>query len=178
LGSFCNFDCGGERRGGFADVREDHRLDGRIGLESFQLLQTAVERALDARVVTGEPVELGLEIVVVKKVSIGCGVGAEFGFHAADPAQVPGRCDELVEQGLLEHALRSDVVLEFGGEGFEFFTIFWTNDEVLGGEAVLAGVLGRARFAFIGSRAGAELRIGDVGGSAGGGWVTGISSRL
>src|ERR1051326_1154333 len=59
--------------------------------------------------------------------------------------------NELVEQELLESAVGFDLGCELGVEGFELFAIFGGNDELRGGEAVLARVLRRAVFAFFGA---------------------------
>jgi hypothetical protein len=67
-------------------------------LQGFQFFEAAVEGALDARLMAGEAVELGLKLVVVEQVSIGRSAGAKVGLPAADAAQVPGGGDQLVEE--------------------------------------------------------------------------------
>jgi hypothetical protein len=106
-------------------------------MERFQLFESAVEGALDAGLVTGQTVELFLELIVVEKVGIGLGAGAEFGFHATDAAEVPGGGDELVEEGVFERAFGFDFIAEFGEHFVELGAIFGADDEIGGGEAVL-----------------------------------------
>ena len=58
LGSFCNFVCGGEGWDVFAKRGGEGGLQDGIRLQSFQLLEAAMEGSLDAGVVAGETVEL------------------------------------------------------------------------------------------------------------------------
>jgi hypothetical protein len=48
----------------------------------------------------------------------------------------------------------------------EIFAVFGGDNDVVGSESMLAGVLGRTGFALIGARAGAEECIGGVRGLA------------
>ena len=126
-----------------------------------------MEGALDARLMAGEAIELGLKFVIVEQVSIGGEARAEVGFHAADSAKVPGGGDQLIEEGLLKRALGRDVGLESGEQFVEFFAILGADDEVFGRESVLAGVLRGGGFALRRPGTGAELCVGSVGGLAG-----------
>ena len=122
-----------------------------------------MEGALDARLMAGEAVELGLDLVVVEQVQIGSGAGAEVSLHATDAAQVPGGSDQLVEDGLLKRPFRSDVVLESSEQFVELLAILGADEEVFGGEPMLAGVFGSPGFTFRCSWTGAETRVGSVG---------------
>jgi hypothetical protein len=55
--------------------------------------------------------------------------------------------------------LGSDIGLESGEKFVEFLAIFRADEEALGGESVLAGVLGRTRLTVRGTGSGAELGI-------------------
>ena len=59
LGSFCNFICGGEGWGVFAERGGEGSVDYGIGLQGFQLFEGTMERSLDAGVVAAEAVEFG-----------------------------------------------------------------------------------------------------------------------
>src|SRR5579864_7898652 len=93
LGSFCNFACCRQRRHCFSNVGRDQGAEGGGGLQGLQFLEAAVESALDAGLMAGQAIELGLDLVVVEQVEVGGCAGAELGFHAADAAQVPGGGD-------------------------------------------------------------------------------------
>src|ERR1700722_2555389 len=108
-------------------------------------------------------------MVVIEQIEIAWSAGAEFSFHAADAAQVPGGRDQLVEEGLLDYTLRSYVGLEIGEHRVEFFAIFRANNDVFCREPMRTSVSGRAGFAFGRFRAGAETGIGSVGGLGGDG---------
>src|SRR5579863_7521605 len=97
LGSFCNFVCGGQGWGVFAERGGEGSVDYGIGLKGFQLFEAAMEGSLDAGVVAGEPIELGGVLI------------AWIGFQQANPAQVPGGGDQFIEQCLLDGALGFDV---------------------------------------------------------------------
>ena len=125
-----------------------------------------METALDAGFVAGETIKFGGQRGVVEYVEVAFGGGGQFRFHAADAAKIPGGGDELIEQDLLDSALRTDVGLELGEEFVEFFSVFSADDELGGGEPVLAGVLRGAGLAFGGSGASAEAGVGRVGGLA------------
>src|SRR5580704_7059062 len=68
LGSFCNLAWRGKWRRGFSNFTGNQSTDSVGGLQGFQFFEAAVEGALDARLMTGEAVELGLDLVVVEQV--------------------------------------------------------------------------------------------------------------
>ena len=80
--------------------------------------------AFDTRLVTGQAIEFGLEIVVVEQVEISGGAGAKLSFHATDASKVPGGRYQVVEECLLDCALGSDVGLVIGKQSAKFFAIF------------------------------------------------------
>jgi len=131
-------------------------------LQGFQLAQAAMESAFNTGLVTGEAIELGLELVIIEEFRVGLGIGAELGFHAANPEQVPGGGYQFIEHGLLQRAARVDFGLVIGAERFEFFAVLEGNEDLGGGEAVLARVLGGLSFAGFSARSGAELGVGGV----------------
>ncbi len=145
-------------------------------MELFEAADGAVEGAFEAGVVAAEAVEFALELLIVE-----CGEGvdaaAEAGFHAADAAEVPGGVDDLIEQGLLEDALGLELAAEVLEEFVELGLFVGLDDEVLGAEAVGAGVLAGSGFAGFGTGAGAELGVALVGVDAcgAGGHVSKIS---
>jgi hypothetical protein len=122
-------DGGGEWQSRFVVLGSDYRPDSGVRLQCFELLEAAVKSALDARLVTSETVKLGQEDIVVEQVVAGGCAGAELGFHNADAAEVPGGGDELVEEGLLEGTLGSDVGLESSEQFVEFLAIFRADEE-------------------------------------------------
>ena len=91
-------------------------------------------------------------------------------FGGSDPmfqeSELPSG-DELIEEDLLDGAVGVDGGLEAGQEFVELVAIFGGDDEVGGGEAVFAGVLGGSGQAGGGAGAGAEGGVGRVGGLAG-----------
>ena len=109
-----------------------------------------MERAFDTAMVAGQAV-----IVRVQHV--------DSGLENADAAQVPGGIDQFIKESLLELALRVNFVFIAGQEKFELFTVFWCDQQLLGGKAMFAGVLSAAGFAFFSTRAGAGLRVGLIG---------------
>jgi hypothetical protein len=127
-----------------------------VGLQGFELLQAAMEGALDAGFVAGDAVEFGLEVVRGKQVAVFDAV-TQLGFHAASAAKVPGGGDQFIEQGLLDGALRFDLGQEIGQELLEFFVLAGRDDHFAGAEAMLRSVLRGAGFAFIGSWSGGML---------------------
>jgi hypothetical protein len=100
--------------------------------------ERTIEAALDAGLAVGETVELGGQLRAVEDIEVALCLGR---LHAADAAEIPGGRHELVEQNLLQGALRSDVGLELGEEFVEFFAILSSDDELGGGESVFAGIL-------------------------------------
>ena len=156
LGSFCNLVCAGEGRDVFADDPGETQLKEGIGLQGFELLEASMEGALDADVVAGEAVEF----MLVR-------AGAQFGFHAADAAEVPGGRDQLIEQGLLDWALRFDLRQEIGKEFLELVLLAGRDHYFAGGESMLAGVLGGAGFSIVGPGSSGMPGIGSVVGELG-----------
>ena len=141
LGSFCNLRFRGERLNVLHEDSGKSERESGVGLQRFKFAERAMEVALDARVMAGEAIELGGEAGVIENVEVGFSRRGEFRFHAADAAEVPGGRDELVEQDLLERALRPDVGLKGGEEFVKFFAILGGDDDVFGRKSVLAGVL-------------------------------------
>ena len=68
----------------------------------------------DAGLMAGETIEFGGQVRVVEDVEVRRGGSGQFRFHLAETAEIPGGGNELVEQNLLESALRPDVSLELG----------------------------------------------------------------
>jgi len=71
-------------------------------------------------VVAGETIGQGIEQV-------------DSGFEDMDTAQIPGGCDEFVEESLLQSALRGDFELVVGMQCSEGFAFFGFDDQLLGG---------------------------------------------
>ncbi len=57
LGSFCNLDARGERRGVLHESGGQRSGEGGLCLQSFELAEGALEAALDAGLVAGQAVE-------------------------------------------------------------------------------------------------------------------------
>jgi hypothetical protein len=133
--------------------------EGAVGLEGAELLQAAEERTLGAGLVTGQTLEGGFEGVFEEGVG---GFGGQFRFQAADAAEVPGGVDELIEQVVLEGALGIELGLVGGEEVVKLFLFAFADDQVAGGEAVFAGVLGGAGLALGGAGAGGKTSVGGV----------------
>ena len=165
LGSFCNFVCGGQGWGVFAERGGEGSVDYGIGLKGFQLFEAAMEGSLDAGVVAGEPIELGGVLI------------AWIGFQQANTAQVPGGGDQFIEQCLLDGALGFDVCYKIGEQAVEYFLLTGGDDDLASGEAVFRGVLRGARFSGGGAGSSGMQRIGGVGRETSGGsrhsWVSG-----
>ena len=123
---------------------------GGLGLQGFEFLERAVEGALKTGVMAGEAIVLGIEHVGL-------------GLQNTDAAKVPGGGDQFIEESLLDWAAGIDLALIVGEDLFEIFALLGFNQELLSGEAMLAGVLGAASLAFFGTRAGAELRVSAIG---------------
>ena len=123
-----------------------------LGLRSRAELLVAIERA--GLRVAGRSENRG-----VAAVEIGIGEG---GFQAADAAEVPGGVDELIEQVVLEGALGIEFSLVGGEEVVKLFLFAFADDQVAGGEAVFAGVLGGAGLALGGAGARGKTSVGGV----------------
>ncbi len=104
-----------------------------------------------ALVVAGVEVEGGGEVRVGERV--GAGV-EQFGLEAFQSPEVPGGVEQAPKRFRFEGGFGADVSKERGFEFGEFVTFVFADDQVNGGEAVLAGVLGGAGLAFGGSGAG------------------------
>ena len=168
LGSFCNLRARGERRGCLHEVDRQGASESGVGVQSFEFAQGSVEASFEAGVIAGEAIELGGEDVVGEEVAGRGRGGHEFGFHAANAAQIPGGGEEFFKDDFLERALRASLGVELRAEFFEVVTLVVRDQRMLASEAVTTSVLGRAGFTFFGARSGAELGVGGVGQLAGG----------
>ena len=128
LASFCNELRRGKERSSRPVMVGKHGVESGIGLESLQLFERAMKGSLKAGMVAREAIGLGIEQV-------------DSGLEEADTAQIPGGCDQFVEEGLLKSALRVDFALIAGLQFLEGFTLFRLDDQLLGGEAVFESVL-------------------------------------
>ena len=122
------------------DSAGQHGVEAGIGVQRLEFFACAME---DAR----QTVELGIEHV-------------DRGLEDADAAEIPGGGDEFIEEGLLEGALGLDFALVTGEQVIEGLEVLRLDDQLLGSEAVLEGVLQTAGLAFFSAGAGAELRVG------------------
>ena len=102
------------------DFAWEHGVEAGVGLERLQFFECAVEGALETGVVARETVGQGIE-----QVDSGC--------EDSDAAQIPGGCDEFVEESLLQSSLRGDFELIVGLQGIEGFAFFGFDDQLLGG---------------------------------------------
>jgi hypothetical protein len=175
LGLFREIGFGGGRR-----VRE---LAG--GLEALELVEGAVEGALDAGFVaaegfedagcgTGVPAEdVGEFVCVDEAVVVGFEVLLvvdeaeieEAGFDGAAAGEAPLGHDDLVDEGGFEGAGGLEVIEEGVEEFVEGLFVFAVDDGVFGGEAVFEGIEANGGLAFGGFGAGAELGIAAIGGA-------------
>ncbi len=71
--------------------------------------------------------------------------------------------ENCVEQRGFEFAVGRELIGEGFTHGLERLTVRIDDDQVTGREAVLAGILGGARFAGFGAGPRGELRVGAVG---------------
>ena len=120
LASFCNDQRCGKERNSVPDFPGEHGVEAGVGLERLQFFECAVESALETGVVAGETIGQGIEQV-------------DSGFEDMDTAQIPGGCDEFVEESLLQSALRGDFELVVGMQCSEGFAFFGFDDQLLGG---------------------------------------------
>jgi hypothetical protein len=132
------------------DFAGEHGVEAGVGLKSLEFFYCALHGALKTDVITGQAVILGIEHI-------------DGGLEDADAAEIPSGGNEFVKESLLESALGVDLGLVTGLELVEGFEVFRLDEQLLGREAVLEGVLGAAGFAFFSARASAELRVGAVG---------------
>jgi hypothetical protein len=170
------------------------RFGNQGGLEILEGFERAEEHAVgsvDAALEAGEGVESVLEGMAERGVVLDGGVDKigvrevfvqalyliipELGFDAAEAALNPLGGDEGVDEGEFGGAGRLIVVVECGGEGFEFGGIFAGDDMGPGVDAGFQGVEGRGGFAFGGFGASGFLGVQAVGvdlGFSRPGWVS------
>src|SRR5438105_722138 len=98
--------------------------------------------ALETGAETGEAVETFLERLIIQNVGIGSVTRASLCLHATDAAQVPGSGKNLVEERLLNLALRIELDVEADGHFVELFFLFRADEDVFRAKAVLARVQG------------------------------------
>ena len=83
-----------------------------------------------------ETVELFLQYFIVQQFGVGGLIGAGFGLHAADPAQLPGGCEYFVIEDALEGAAGFQIEFQLIGGDVEIGLVFGADDDVLGSAQV------------------------------------------
>jgi len=153
------------------------------GLDALELVEGAVEGALDAGFVAAEGVEdagggtgvpaedvgefvfLGEVVVVGFEVRLVVGEAEieEAGFDSAAAGEAPLGHDGLVDEGGFEGAGGLEVIEEGVEEFVEGLFVLAVDDGVVGGESVFEGIEANGGLAFGGFGAGAELGVAAVG---------------
>ena len=133
-----------------------------LGLQRPQFSETAMESALDASVVASETIELLLQHLILEYLGESGLAGARFGFHAANPTELPRCAENLIEQSLLDGSPGIEINPIFIGEQVEVGLLLRTDENVLSAESVGLRIHGGARFAGGRDGAGALLGIGLV----------------
>ena len=109
---------------------------GLVSLQSFEFLECPIEGTFQAGVVAGQAILLRVEQV-------------EIGSEDADAAKIPSGRDQFIEEGLLDGAARPNLFLKAGEQFVELIEVLRLDGELLGAQAVLAGVLRAAGLALI-----------------------------
>jgi hypothetical protein len=162
-----------------------------VGLEALELVEGAIEGALDAGLVAAEGGEgLGVAAEEVGQCLVGVEVGvigfevlpvfvvAEFvdpGFEFAAAGEAPLGHDDLVDECGFEGSDGQEMVEEGTEEVVESLFVFVEDDGVLGSEAVFEAIEANGGLAFRGFGAGAELGVAAIGGALFAGGYEGYS---
>jgi len=110
LASFCNDQRCGKERSSVPNFTWEHGVESGLGLERLQFFECAVEGALETGVMARETVGQWIEQI-------------DSCFEDSDAAQIPGGCDEFVEESLLQSSLRGDFQLVVGLQCFEGYRV-------------------------------------------------------
>ncbi len=190
LGLFCKIHFGGGLRRVGAPAG---------GLDALELVEGAVEGALDAGLVaaegvedagrgTGVPAEDVGEFVFVGKADVAVfevplavdeAEIEEAGFDGAAAGEAPLGHDDLVDEGGFEGAGGLEVIEEGVEEFVEGLVVFAADDGVIGSEAVFEGIGADGGLALGGFGAGAVLGVAAIGGDlfVGGHWFVRLLTR-
>ncbi|HTS49572.1 MAG TPA: hypothetical protein VMH05_16580 [Bryobacteraceae bacterium] len=155
-------DCGGGLEVAFA-------VGEALGLDFAELIESFLKLAREAHAVETEHRESAHGAV---DVNLDCLAGAfqQIGFEGRDAVEAPGGVGQFLSELRFGWSRRAVFVDELAAVLLVSSLIFGGQNRSAAQQAVAEGVLGRARFTFLGAGAGGMLGIGAIDGGAVDGW--------